>query len=581
MEHWTELKKLKSTFNDAVNYKSKKEKEFFNKIFLRTNDLHEILESSKYFLIGEKGSGKTAYASFLENNDIEGNRCKLSTMTETQYKRFIELKRRGKLDYSDYANIWRPILLVMMAQAIISKHKGTISGFLGKFTKIESLISEFNQGALNPEIEVAFQLITTQKSGASFGMGGVVTAQVSAEDITQATDNSEVIKHNLLQQELTLKQAITDLNLSKNVSLFMDGIDFRPSSVPSADYVACVKGLGEATWQLNAEFFGNIRDSRGRLKVVLLVRPDVFHTMNLYNSNSRLRDNSVLLDWSTTESSLRKSNLYEAADKYFSSQQSHAPSKFSSADHYLGANSNDSIFRAFLRASFQKPRDLLTYINIAKDISVRHLGRGTENALSPDITSNPMFTKEYADYLYGEVRNYVAFYMGANDFDSYMKFFQFLDGKMEFDFDSFSAAFDKFKQWADGEKVEIDEYMRDAEALLQFFYDVNALGYKEIMSEKGGVFYHFAYRERTLTNIAPKIKSTGTFIVNRGLAKSLDIGLRAQLKAPSTRTGKRAPFVKREDTKDLQKHAQGDAPKSPGSKNRRRRRRNKRAPTTA
>lgn len=574
MEHWTELKKLKSTFNDAVNYKSKKEKEFFNKIFLRTNDLHEILESSKYFLIGEKGSGKTAYASFLENNDVEGNRCKLSTMTETQYKRFIEMKRHGKLDYSDYANIWRPILLVMMAQAIISKHKGTISGFLGKFSKIEELISEFNQGALNPEIEVAFQLVTTEKTGVSLGALGGVPLKISAEDSAQATDNSEIIKHNLLQRELALKQAIADLNLSKNVTLFMDGIDFRPSSVPSADYVACVKGLGEAAWQLNSEYFSNIRDSRGRLKTVLLVRPDVFHTMNLYNSNSRLRDNSVLLDWSTTESALKQSNLYEAADKYFSSQQSHAPTKMASADHYLSSKSGNPIFRAFLRVSFQKPRDLLTFINIAKDISVKHLDRGTDNSISPDITSNPIFTKEYADYLYGEVRNYVAFYMGANDFEIYMKFFQFLDGKSEFDFDSFSRAFEKFKEWVNGERVEIDEYLRDAEALLQFFYDVNALGYKENMSENGSVFYHFAYRERTLTNIAPKIKSTGIFMVNRGLSKALDIGLRARSSRTGIKSIKRAPYIKREAAKDTHKGPpiESSAPAKKGARRRRKRR---------
>jgi hypothetical protein len=28
---------------------------------------------------------------------------------------------------------------------------------------------------------------------------------------------------------------------------------------------------------------------------VLLVRPDVFHALNLYNSNSRIQDNSVYL----------------------------------------------------------------------------------------------------------------------------------------------------------------------------------------------------------------------------------------------------------------------------------------------
>ena len=149
------------------------------------------------------------------------------------------------------------------------------------------------------------------------------------------------------------------------------------------------------------------------------------------------------------------------------------------ADQYLQADDNNSIFRRLLRTTFQKPRDVLTFIRIAQRVSIRRLGRGESTRFGTDIVNNPDYTKEYADYLLGEVRDYSNFYMRQDDFFLYIKFFQYLDGKSEFTFKDFSAAYEKFKGWISGESVRATEYLRDAEALLQFFFDVNIIGYRE------------------------------------------------------------------------------------------------------
>lgn len=524
---WLTLGALQEPFNDAVNYKTRQQKEFFSKIFLRTDELLNVLKPSIYYLIGEKGSGKTAYAAYLEGNDVAKTKCRLSTMTETQYKRFIALKRRGKLDYSDYSSIWRPILLNMVAQALVVKSKGFLASFTGKFTELEREIQDFNKGALNPEVDVAFEMV----NGAAdkFSLGHDKVGQLELRDESRTTERSESIKHHLLEKESGLKQALSDLSLNKDHVLFVDGIDYRPEDVPYADYLACVKGLGESVWQLNSEFFANIRDSKGRIKIVLLVRPDVFHKLNLYNSNSRLRDNAVLLDWSTTEAALRSSRLYEATGKYFSSQQSFDVSPSEAADNCLSAHDQDFVFRRLLRTTFQKPRDILTFVRIARNVCLKHLGRSEKTSFESDTVRHPAYTKEYSDYLLGEVRDYSDFYMEQEDFFLYIKYFQYLDGKAEFRFEEFSRAYEKFKSWISGERVKATEYLRDAEALLQFFFDVNVIGYRESMGDEHEKFVHFSFRERTLTNIAPKVKTTALLVVNPGVAKALDIGLQAKV----------------------------------------------------
>lgn len=472
--------------------------------------------------MGEKGSGKTAYAVFLENNVIDDTRCKLTTMTETQYKRFIALKQQGKLAYSDYANIWRSILLLITSQAIIEKSKSFYHSFTGKFSEIEKAVSKWNKNALNPEIESAFEALNSDTISGKVKNDQI--GEAGGEQKSQQTEKSSIIRHHLLETEGALKDAIADLKLSRNHVLFIDGIDFRPEAVHYSDYIECIKGLSEAAWQLNTEFFNSIKDSKGRMKVVLLVRPDVFHKLNLYNSNSRLQDNCVFLDWATTEREYKNSRLLEVSGRYFSNQQSYSVDAISAWNQYFGEEAEaGNVFKRLLKTSFQKPRDILTFIKIARRHQIK-IDKGNHISFDKKLLSDTRVTREFSDYLLGEVRNYASFYMTPIDFSIYIKFFQYMNGKRTFSMTDFEAAFDNFKKWADGEEVKVRDYLRDTESLLQFFYEVNVIGYHETAIKDGEGFYHWAYRERSINNIAPKVKTTGNLMLNPGIAKALDIG---------------------------------------------------------
>lgn len=520
---WKKINELRDPFNDAVNYRSRMEKEFFNKLFLRTDELDKLVAPSIYYLMGEKGAGKTAYATYLENNKYERNHCKTITLTDTQYKRFIALKKNGKLHYSDYGNIWRSILLSATSQVIIDKSKGVFQSITGKFKAVEEALKKWNRSSLNPEIDSALESL---KSITASGELGIDPLKVTASGNMELTSRTEEIKHHLLENETTLKEAIASLSLSYNHIVFIDGIDFRPSSVSYREYMDCIKGLGEAAWQLNTEFFNGIRDSKGRIKIVLLVRPDVFHSLNIYNSNSRIQDNTVFLKWHTTEANAAGSPLFEVIGKFLASQNGSNVSPTDAWCNYFSDQPGGlDVFKKFLRTSFQKPRDFLTFIKILRALHLSK-GLGGQTQFSPKLINDPSFTNDASDYLLGEVRNYAAFYMTPEDFGCYLKFFQFLDGRSTFTFGEFTNCFNSFSRWARGESIHNRQYLRDAESLLQFFYDVNVIGYREDTDDQSWTYYHWSYRERSLNNIAPKVKPVDDLIVNPGIAKALDIGKR-------------------------------------------------------
>src|SRR5690606_20296588 len=240
---------------------------------------------------------------------------------------------------------------------------------------------------------------------------------------------------------------------------------------------------------------------------------------NLYNSNSKIHDNTVFLDWSTTKDEVDGSELLQVCDRFFSVQQRDVYPEKAAIRHYFD-DDYLSVFRKFLDLSFHKPRDFLTFIKLLKKMHVASGVVGSKFDVSKIYT--PEFTRLVSEYLLGEVRNYSAFYMTQDDFGKYLKFFQYLNGSINFGFADFANAYKGFIGWARGENFSAREYLRDPEALLQLFYDVNVIGYSEVAESDRESFYHWSYRERSLNNISPKVKPTERLRINAGVAKALD-----------------------------------------------------------
>lgn len=99
------ISELSFGFSDAENYKRREEKEAFKKLFVQNDFLDEVCKPNISFLIGDKGTGKTAYSIFLSNNDYKNNLSTTKFVRETDYEKFIKLKEKNHIDFSDYGTI--------------------------------------------------------------------------------------------------------------------------------------------------------------------------------------------------------------------------------------------------------------------------------------------------------------------------------------------------------------------------------------------------------------------------------------------------------------------------------------------
>ncbi len=490
--------------------------------------LEKIFVPSTSFVVGEKGTGKTAYAVYISNTAYREHRATIKYIRETEYQKFVTLKRDRHLGLSDYANIWKTIICLMIAQQIREDKNATLFSRMTSFKRLERVIDEYYLGAFTPEIMYAISFV--EKSAVA---AGLMSRHAKIDGgLSQTESFSETrFQTNLFYIQKQLEDAIRSLKLRRSQLLFIDGIDIRPSSIPYEDYLECIKGLANAVWELNNDFFSSIKDSPGRIRVVLLIRPDIFESLGLQNQNTKIRDNAVLLDWRTTDVDHRSSPLFEMSDRLLSIQQDKKCILGEAWDFYFPFNTPNvvkkfdtrSSFVSFLHLSLHRPRDIVTMLGILQEL-VPKASKQRKHFTYNDAVS-PNFQNRYAEYLLGEIKDHLLFYHTADEYDIFLKFFEFLEGRGKFDYKTFVTAFDSLREHVDSLKIQAPRFMTTPNGFLQFLYDLNVICYvQDPLENRAKPFINWCFRERNYSNISPKVRTHERYEVHYGLRRALNLG---------------------------------------------------------
>jgi len=518
---------LELGFNDAENYRRRENKELLNSIFIRNEYLEKLCDPAISFLIGEKGTGKTAYAVYLSNNNYKDNRASIRYIRETEYQKFIRLKQEKHLDLSDYTSIWKTILYLLMSQQVCDAEGGP--EFLNKFSKhkhIRKAIDEYYSHAFSPEIATALQFIQDSKLAAELLAKHAKLASETRDSITFSETKFQV---NLLYIQKSFESAFRQPRYKSNHILFIDGIDIRPSSIPYAEYLECIKGLATAIWEINNDFFPSIKDSGGRLRVALLIRPDIYESLGLQNQNTKIRSNSVFLNWHTDYANHRSSGLFQVIDRLLQYQQYESLSIGDAWDHYFPWNTPNiykdfnrpSSFLSFVRWSYYRPRDIVTML----DCLQQRAKLNGHDAAYFDASSfdDPAFRRDYSRYLLGEVKDHLSFYYSHSDYETFLKFFIALNGRAKFSYNDYLGIYHSFRSSSGVSESSLPVFMVSPEIFLQFLYDLNIICYEEYPVDDRR-YTRWCFLERSYSNISPKVKENVSYTIFYGLRKALNVG---------------------------------------------------------
>lgn len=492
-------------FSDAQNYSQRQNKVAFNDIFVRNYYLDELLKPSVYFLIGEKGTGKTAYATFLSNNNYKETKASMSYLAATDYEKFYTLKKSKNLDLTGYVNIWKVIILLLLAKNVSEQDKVVSIFNKSNIGALNLAIDEYYMNAFSPEITNVMKVMDESEIVAK-----IISkyAEVGGSETSKLEFSETRFQHNLFYIEKSFSDAIEKLKLNKNIILFVDGIDIRPDTIPYIDYIECIKGLVNAAWMLNTSVFQRTKDTKGQFKVVLLLRPDIFNSLNLQNATNKLLDNSVFLDWRTTYQTYKKSYLYEVAKKLLSYQQTcneedifeyYFPWKITATNP---EREYDTAFMEFLKISLSRPRDILVIMQyIQRKMKKDNLG--DSNFFSKEIFDSNEFQNNYSEYFLSSLKDQLSFYYSNVDFEHFLKLFGFFKNA-DFTYEEYMDNYEKFIDYILENADEIPRFIDDSQKLLQLLYDCNIITAIET-DENGKTYFHFSYREKDSANINPKV----------------------------------------------------------------------------
>jgi hypothetical protein len=151
-----------------------------------------------------------------------------------------------------------------------------------------------------------------------------------------------------------------------------------------------------------------------------------------------------------------------------------------------------------------------------------YVNSSNKNKLFFEKTDFDNSLEEYSNYLLGEIKDHLIFYYSEEDYELFLKFFQYLKGMMKFSYINYIQAYKDFTYYLESNGIKAPSFFETADTFLQFLYELNIICYFEQANKQQ--FIRWCFRERNYANINPKVKTGCIYQVHFGLAKALNLG---------------------------------------------------------
>lgn len=413
----------------------------FDDFFYNYGSMYERLNTDgKYLVLGRKGTGKTLLAYYLKRHlekDSSENIIDIESAKNIHYQNLVRAKVEGE-NPREYYDIWRWILLLSLSKTILKNQSITSDA---NYLKLHKFINEeLSTGSLSLEKIVD----VSRKSIFEITIDFFKFSQEKAK---------EKIPVHFTELIDPLFEVIKELanSIEGKAYYILDEIDdqFRLRDKQKRQIVI---GLIKAVDDINT----NLLDYNPNVKIVLLLRTDIFFQLNDSDLEKINQDSSVLLDWSTRDD--YKSPAFEVIlfkmkkslgldedvtfktiyDKYF----------------YGTLSENTNPAQYLLDRTMIRPRDAITFMNIIKDRKPN-----LEIIKIDDMVSVEMY---YSGYFKREIKNELLAHFNEIYIEDIFQLLK-MNNRASFSFIQIRETYDRLK-----DRLKIPDLKRALEDMYEF-----------------------------------------------------------------------------------------------------------------
>ena len=509
-----------------------------NNVFYKTDNYENVLKPTTYFILGDKGSGKTMFSAYFSSKYSEEIVGKNFIISVDDYNKFLQMKKNNELNYTDYTTIWKVILIIKI---LLSIDKNEIDSIIKTpiFNKLKNITTVFNLAETTKDTFSPSTIIDNKEfvEKLSNGFSNIISSTTLDVSSNINSSFSEKTGQSIEYKQLRYvdrwtsfindaSEQLIDLRLKKPHYLFVDGIDIRPTSIDYSEYKECVSSLIRAVYDINYSIFSKMshRDS-GRLQIVVLSRLDIFLESGLNNTGCKIVDNSVYLNWALSNlNNVEETDIYQLINNILSEGKTGVDmwQKYMNFDIERGHKLYNS-FAYCMRLTAARPRDFVMILKLLQeDVKNNKKNKNHKNKSLERIFYKDGFQKKYSTYYVQSIQSEMSFYYNKNEYDLFFSFIKTFN-RLHFSYKEFMIKLDDFFQ-----KEKLKRIFGNELEILDLMYKLNIICFIE---EKN--IYRWKYRETTIDNYSPslhdyKIDSNTKFVFHWAVEKALSIYTKSQ-----------------------------------------------------
>lgn len=372
-----------------------------NNYFIDVDFKNSILNKAKYFVIGRKGTGKSALYNWIERNqNTDGIMVSNKSFNDFPFEKLLQLSDDNFAKPNQYQSIWRNMILTEYALLLCKDQSNPFDDALLE-------LQNYIKYVFGNDLIDSHKTITRKSEKSEFGISikGISGTYGEGKEFEyyNKCDNITIVNNRL--NEVILNY-LTRHETKTYIVQFDQLDDNYTSYVDNDTYIQCIISLFKTIYQLNQTY----RSKNINVKTVAYLRSDIYNKFYSHDPESARWDQYILkLNWSIInrndwfDSNLLK--LINARIKHsVPNLESQSPFHTIFNRHKLhlkvGKEIDGDIFKYIIHRSFQRPRDLIQFC-----IKIKAECKST-NSFSKVSIKNA--EKEYSLWLLGEVENEIA-----------------------------------------------------------------------------------------------------------------------------------------------------------------------------